>query len=188
MTDSDLANGNPPREQPISSHPPKAPRGAEPSGEKRVTLAAIVGAHGIGGEVRLKLFTEDLDGLTAHKVFNDGALTLKSARPGGNGVIARFAEIADRTAAERLRGTPLAVPRSALPPLAEGEYYHADIIGLPCVTSGGEAVGTAVLIENFGAGDVLEIEKPDGKRFMVAVAAAVTIEPERLLIDPAFVE
>jgi 16S rRNA processing protein RimM len=79
------------------------------------------------------------------------------------------------------------VPRSALPPLAEGEYYHIDLIGLPCF-AGDAPIGTAVFVEDFGAGDVLEIEKPDGKRFMVPVAKAVTIEPERLLIDPEFVE
>ena len=61
-----------------------------------VTLAAIAGAHGVGGEVKLKLFTDDL---SSYKSFNDGALTLKSLRQN----IARFAEIADRTAAERMR-------------------------------------------------------------------------------------
>jgi len=103
------------------------------------------------------------------------------------GAVARFAEITDRNAAEALRGTELGVPRSALPPLAEGEYYHIDLIGLPCLADG-KPIGTAVMIDEFGAGDVLEIEKPDGKRFMVPVAKAVTIEPDRLLIDPEFVE
>ena len=105
----------------------------------------------------------------------------------GKAPIVRFAEIADRTAAEALRGQLLTVPRSALPPLEEGEYYHVDLIGLPCIVDG-KSIGTAVLVEDFGAGDVLEIAKPDGKRFMVPIAKAVTIEPDRLLIDPEFVE
>ncbi|WCT74330.1 ribosome maturation factor RimM [Sphingomonas naphthae] len=155
--------------------------------DRPIVLAVVAGAHGIAGEVRLKLFTDDIAGLKAHKAFNGGTLTLKSVKAGSNGAIARFAEIADRTAAEGLRGTELSVPREALPPLAEGEYYHADIIGLPCFVEG-EQVGQAVLIENFGAGDVLEIERPGGKRFMVPVAQAVTIEPDRLLVDSAFVE
>ena len=71
-------------------------------GPRRVVLAAIAGAHGITGEVRLKLFTDDL---TPYKRFNDGALTLKSLRVAPNGAIARFAEIPDRTAAEGMRGT-----------------------------------------------------------------------------------
>jgi 16S rRNA processing protein RimM len=151
-----------------------------------VTLAAVVGAHGISGEVRLKLFTDDLE---SYRDLDAGGqrLTLKSLRPGPNGAVARFAGVDDRNAAEALRGTALTVPRSALPPLPEGEYYHADLVGLPC-TAGGEEVGIAVAVENFGAGDIVEIERPDGSRFMVPVAQAVTVEAERLLIDPDFVD
>jgi 16S rRNA processing protein RimM len=87
-----------------------------------------------------------------------------------------------------LRGTLLSVPRSALPPLGEGEYYHADLIGLPCVTAAGRVLGKAVLVENFGAGDVIEIERDNGSRFMVPVDPAVEIEPDRLVVDEAFAE
>ncbi|MEG3179788.1 ribosome maturation factor RimM [Sphingomonas sp. LT1P40] len=129
-----------------------------------VTLAVIIGAHGVAGEVRLKVFAEDL---SAHRSFNAGALTLKTLRDGSNGAIARFAEIPDRTAAEKMRGTELTVPRTALPPLGEGEYYHADLIGLAVIDEAGGALGTVATIDNFGAGDVLEIARPDGKRFMI---------------------
>ena len=147
-----------------------------------VTLAVITGAHGVTGEVRLKLFTDDLSG---YRSFNGGSLTMKSLRNG----IARFAEVPDRNAAERLRGTLLTVPRSALPPLEEGEYYHADILGLPCVSTAGEALGVVVAIDDFGAGDVIEIERPDGKRFMVPMRAPAVAEwnDERLVVDEAFV-
>lgn len=154
----------------------------------RVTLAAITGAHGLKGEVRLKLFTDSADSLKHYAGFDaDGqALTLVSVRQAGAGAIARFKEVADRTAAEALRGIALTVPREALPPLEDGEYYHADLIGLPVVTATGDSVGTVVAVENFGAGDVLDIEKPDGKSFM-APMHAVTVEPERLMIDPVFI-
>ncbi len=137
--------------------------------DRPVTLAVVIGAHGVTGEVRLKVFAEDL---AAHRSFNGGALTLKSLRHGNNGAIARFAEIPDRTAAEKLRGTELTVPRTALPPLGEGEYYHADLIGLAVLSEAGEAIGTVVAVENFGAGDVIEIAKADGKRFMVPMQPA----------------
>ena len=172
---------------PTPEPPPSKGRGSD------VTLAAIVGAHGVTGEVRLKLFTDDL---APYKVLGAAGrtLTLKSIRPGSNGAVARFAEIADRNDAEALRGTPLTVPRSSLPPLGEGEYYHADLIGLPCVSTDGEALGTLVLIENFGAGDVIEIERgPDGplagKRFMVPMRPEAVPEwnEERLLVDATFV-
>ena len=116
------------------------------------------------GEVRLKVFAEDL---ATHRSFNGGALTLEALRDGPNGAIARFAEIPDRTAAEKLRGTELSVPRGSLPPLGEGEYYHADLIGLPAAAENGDPIGAVVAVENFGAGDVIEIQRPDGKRFMV---------------------
>jgi len=147
-----------------------------------VTLAVITGAHGVTGEVRLKLFTGDLSG---YRSFNGGTLTMKSLRNG----IARFAEVPDRNAAERLRGTELTVPRSALPPLEEGEYYHADILGLACVSTTGEALGIVVAIDDFGAGDVIEIERPDKKRFMVPMRADAVPEwdAERLVVDEAFI-
>ena len=134
-----------------------------------VTLAVIIGAHGVTGEVRLKVFAEDL---SVHRRFNGGALTLKSVRHGNNGAIARFAEIPDRTAAEKMRGTELIVPRTALPPLEDGEYYYADLIGLAAVSEAGDAIGTVVAVENFGAGDVVEIERTPvenqgPKRFMI---------------------
>ncbi len=146
-----------------------------------VTLAAIAGAHGVGGEVKLKLFTDDL---SDYKSFNDGELTLKSLR----GNIARFAEIPDRTAAERLRGTTLTVSRDQLPPLDEGEYYHADLIGLPAVSTDGAALGHVAAVENFGAGDVIEIERSDKKRFMVPMRPdAVPEWGDRVVIDSAFI-
>jgi 16S rRNA processing protein RimM len=155
-----------------------------------VTLAVIIGAHGVAGEVRLKLFTDDVGSLKAHKTFNGGALTMTSVRPGTNGAIARFAEITDRNTVEAMRGTELAVPRDALPPLADGEYYHADLLGLPCVTTEGDTVGICVAVENFGATDVLEIERPDKKTFMVPMTPAAVPEwsDDRILIEAAFAE
>jgi 16S rRNA processing protein RimM len=157
--------------------------GAGGGDDRPVVLAAITGAHGIGGEVKLKLFTDDL---SAYRSFNGGALSLKSLR----GVIARFAEVPDRTAAERLRGTELTVPRSALPPLEEGEYYHADLLGLPAALPDGTSIGRIVAIENFGAGDVLEIERGDGRRFMVPMRpeAVPAWSDAGLVISEAFAE
>ncbi|HEX8381360.1 MAG TPA: ribosome maturation factor RimM [Allosphingosinicella sp.] len=156
--------------------------------EDQVALAAIAGAHGIGGEVRLKLFARSADSLKRHKAVRvgDRLLTLASVK-GDPTPIARFAEIADRTAAEALRGCLLTVPRSALPPLEEGEYYHADLIGLPCESKAGEPLGRVVAVEDFGAGDILEIEKPDGRRSMVPFRAGIAdLEEGRIVADPEF--
>lgn len=166
--------------------------------DRPVTLAAISGAHGVTGEVRLKLFGEGVAALKRYRAFNadapGGGLTLAKLRDDGKGgAIARFEEVADRTAAENLRGTALTVPRSAMPALGEGEYYHADLVGLPAVSDLGEALGTVIAVENFGAGDVLEIERPageDGKRrrFMIPMieAAVPAWDHERLVVADAF--
>ena len=153
-----------------------------------VTLAAVSGAHGVSGEVRLKLFTDTVDSLKRHKSFNNGVLTVMSLRATKDGAIARFAEINDRNAAEKLRSTVLTVPRESLPTLGEGEYYFSDLLGLPCVSTDGTDLGKCVAVENFGASDVLEIQKPDGKKFMVPMTAdAVPEWGERIVIDSAFV-
>ena len=154
-----------------------------------VTLAAVAGAHGVGGEVRLKLFAEGVDSLKRHRTLSAGerVLTLKSVKPGSAGAIARFAEIADRSAAEALRGTLLSVSRDALPPLEEGEYYHADLLGLACFDADGTPLGTIVAVENFGAGDLLEVERPDGKRALIPFRPGVAdLQDGRIVADPAF--
>lgn len=164
---------------------------AKPVTPKEIALAAVSGAHGVTGEVRLKLFGEGIAALKRHKRFNDGALTLGKLRDDGKGgAIARFKELTDRTAAEKLRGTVLTVPRLALPPLDEGEYYHADLVGLVAVSDAGETLGTVVAVENFGAGDILEIERPHGKRFMVPMTEAAVPEwdEQRAIISADFVD
>jgi 16S rRNA processing protein RimM len=159
--------------------------------DKPVTLAAVVGAHGVTGEVSLKLFGEGVESLARYKAFNEGALTLARLRDDGKGgAIARFAGIADRNAAEALRGTALTISRDTLPPLAEGEFYFSDLLDLPVITETGEAVGRVCAVENFGATDIVEIEKPDGKKFMVPLTAQAVPEwnATRLVVDSAFVD
>jgi 16S rRNA processing protein RimM len=99
----------------------------------------------------------------------------------------RFEGVSDRSAAEALRGSLVEVDREALPPLEEGEYYHADLIGLRCGDSQGLDWGTVVAVENFGAGDLLEIEQPDGKRALIPFRPGIAdLEDGRFLIDPEF--
>ena len=157
---------------------------------QRVTLAAVAGAHGIGGEVRLKLFAESVDSLTRYKAFEaDGrTLTISKLRPEKGGAIAKFAEVADRNAAEALRGVALTVDRSELPKLDDGEFYISDLVGLLAVDTAGVALGSVVAVENFGAGDIIEIARPDGQTFMVPFTPeAVPEVGATVVIDPDFV-
>lgn len=157
--------------------------------EKRVALAAVAGAHGIKGEVRLKLFTDSVANLARHRQLFVGGkpLTLQSARDAGKTVIARFDGIVDRTAAEGLRGALIEIDRAALPPLADGEYYLADIVGLICVDGAGMQLGTVAAVDNFGAGDLLEIERADGKRALIPFREPMARwDGDRILLDPEF--
>jgi len=156
---------------------------------KRVALAAVAGAHGVKGEVRLKLFTDSAAGLASHhRVFIGNAEhRLTDVREGGKTAVARIQGVSDRSAAEALRGKLVEVDRSDLPPLEEGEYYHADLLGLPCVDTDGEPVGTVAGIENFGAGDLLEVELPDGKRSLIPFRDGVAdLEDGRIILDRDF--
>jgi 16S rRNA processing protein RimM len=156
-----------------------------------VALAVVAGAHGISGEVRLKLFATSADSLRRHTQFQAGgqALTLLGVRGAGDAVIARFAEVTDRSAAEALRGLELSVPRSALPPPADGEVYWCDLVGLPVVTPDGAAAGRVVAVENYGASDLLEVERIDGRRVLVPlVPEAVPAIADPLVVDPVWLD
>lgn len=161
-----------------------------------VTLAAVSGAHGVTGEVRLKLFGEGVKALKKHTSFNDGALTLVMIRDDHKGgAIARFEEITDRNQSEAMRSTLLTVPRTELAPLEDGEFYFEDLLGLAAISDTGEALGKVVDVQNFGAGDVIEIARPaeGGKKpktFMVALTKQAVPEwnKERVVINADFAE
>ena len=156
---------------------------------KRVALAAVAGAHGVKGELRLKLFSDSVESLARHSRLHVGGreLALRDVKDGGKTAIARFEGISDRAAAEALRGSLVEIDRDALPPLEEGEYYHADLIGLPCVDEADEPLGTVVAVENFGAGDLLEVEKPDGKRSLIPFRELIARQDgDRIILDSEF--
>jgi 16S rRNA processing protein RimM len=156
----------------------------------RVTLAAVAGAHGIGGELRLKLFTDSADNLASHATvfIAEREYRLLSAKSAGKGAVARLQGVGDRSAAEALRGSLIEVERETLPPLEDGEYYHADLIGLSCVNQHGAPLGTVTAVENYGAGDLLEVEDVGtGKRSLVPFKPGIAdLEEGRIKIDPAY--
>jgi 16S rRNA processing protein RimM len=160
-----------------------------PATGKRVALAAVAGAHGVKGELRLKLFADSVESLARHSRFHVGGreLKLRDIKEGGKTAIARFEGISDRTAAEALRGSLVEIDRDQLPPLEEGEYYHADLVGLTCVDEGGKPLGTVVSVENFGAGDLLEVERPDGRLSLIPFREPMAkLEGESIILNPEF--
>lgn len=156
---------------------------------KRIALAAVAGAHGVKGELRLKLFTDSIANLKRHEQVFVGGIErrIESVRSGSPGAIARIEGVADRSAAEALRGSLVEVERSALPPLGDGEYYHADLIGLACQDREGAAVGTVVGVENFGAGDLLEVETAGGSKSLIPFRPGIAdLDGDRIVLDPLF--
>lgn len=155
----------------------------------RIALAAVAGAHGVKGELRLKLFTDSAENLKRYETVHVGDVErkLESVRPAPFGAVVRLSGIHDRSGAESLRGSLVEVDRSALPPLDDGEYYHADLIGLACVDREGHEVGKVVAVENYGAGDLLEIETSDGKLSLIPFRPGIAdLEGDRILLDPEF--
>lgn len=159
------------------------------SGERRIALAAVAGAQGVRGEVRLKLFSEKAENLARHQnlIVGGAARRLLSIREGSNTAVARFEGIADRAAAEAIRGALVEVERSDLPPLEEGEYYHADLVGVAAVDQSGNAIGTILGVDNYGAGDLLEIELEDGKRSLIPFRQGIAdLADGKVVVDPEF--
>lgn len=159
-------------------------------------VGRVLDAWGIKGGLKVQAYSSDADALFSAKRWylkstgpKPGQLQLavRSVREQGEGIVAMAEGVDDRNAAEALRGTLLTVPRSALPPLEEGEYYHADLVGLPCEGAGGEPLGRVAAVENFGAGDILDIEKPDGRRTMVPFRPGIAdLADGRIVVDPVF--
>ncbi len=159
----------------------------------RICVAQIGGAHGIRGEVKLKSFTADPMAVRDYGplISEDGSASfeIEALRPAKGHLVARFRGVGDRDAAERLTHVRLFVPRERLPPPADDEFYHVDLIGLAAVTADGTEVGTVVAIHDFGAGDILELRpRTGGASVMVPFTAAyvpkVDVASGRIVVAP----
>lgn len=127
----------------------------------RVCVGAIVGAHGVRGQVRVKSFTADPADVAAYGPVEseDGTRRFRLQVMGeAKGlVIARLDGVADRDAAEALRGTKLYVAREKLPETEEDEFLYSDLVGLKAEAVDGTVLGTVRGVADFGAGEVLDV-------------------------------
>ncbi len=158
--------------------------------ELKVALAAVAGAHGVRGELRLKLFSSNLESLTHHKNLFVGGVErrLLSVRDSGKSTaVVRLENVSDRSQAEKLRGSLVEIDREALPPLGEGEYYYADLIGLLAMDRDGNRIGVVTGVENYGAGDLLEImRETDGTALIPFKKGIADLEDGRIVLDRQF--
>jgi len=164
-----------------------------------VLMAEIVGVHGIKGAVKLMVFSENPEALIDYAPFCDAAqkrsFELIDVQQHGNTYLAYIDGVTDRTAAEKLRGTKLYVPRERLPDIEDDTtFYHIDLIGLAARWPDGKPMGKVVNVANFGAGDLIEIRPIKGASFYVPFTdeavpdvnlkdGFVTIDPPPGLLD-----
>lgn len=160
-----------------------------------IVVARIGAAHGLKGEVRVKAFTGSPADIAAYgpltaadgRTFEVTALR-PAAGTSADMLVVHFKGVADRNAAEALNGVELFIPRERLPKPEADEFYHADLIGLTAVTSAGEELGTVVRVENYGAGDLLEVAPRRGKTSLIpftrAVVPEVDLTGKRVVVDP----
>ena len=139
--------------------------------ENKVCLGAIVGVHGIKGEVKVKCFSDNEKNFNSYGVFTDkdGNKTFEAKSVGHSKDLLRvkIKGVDDRNTAETLVGTGLYVSRDGLPQLKEEEFYHADLIGLTAKNTSDEVVGEVNALYNFGAGDLIELKMTDGSLEML---------------------
>ncbi|OJH43228.1 ribosome maturation factor RimM [Paracoccus sp. SM22M-07] len=159
--------------------------------DDRICVGAIAGAFGVHGEVRLKSFCAEPSDIAnyAPLTSEDGtrSFTVSLTRPVTGGIGARVSGIATREEAEALKGLTLWAPRAALPSLPDDEFYHADLIGLDVVDTGGQPLGRVRAIYDHGAGDILEIV--GGKDILMlpftkAIVPTIDLAARRIVADP----
>ena len=154
----------------------------------RVLLGVVAAPHGIRGAVRIRSFTEDPMSLGAYGPLSDESgrkeyrvEPLSAAR---GAVLARIEGVADRTAAEALRGLRLYVERSALPETGEREWYEADLIGLAAVGKDGRDWGKVIAFHDFGAGSMMEVSGGAMLPFTDAVVPEIDVPGGKVVVDP----
>ena len=156
-----------------------------------ICVARIGAAHGVRGAVKLWTFTEDPFAVKQYGPLatRDGArqFEVTQAREARDHLVATLKGVTTREEAERLNGIELYIGRDQLPATDEGEYYHADLIGLAAVTAADETIGRVIAIHNFGAGDIIEIAPPHGATLLLpftnAVVPTVDIAGGRVVVE-----
>ena len=138
---------------------------------KNILVGKIVAPQGIRGEVRVQTFSQNPSDFKTLRVFSNvfaiGDFKFVRAVPNSNVIIAKISGVDDRNTAETLRGTELFIERSALPDLKENEFYQADLIGFD-VLRNGTKIGVIDCFQNYGAGDIIELDNGDMVSFIGA--------------------
>ncbi|ATG48949.1 16S rRNA processing protein RimM [Celeribacter ethanolicus] len=160
--------------------------------DTRIIVGAIAGAFGVHGEVRIKSFCADPEDIGEYSPLTseDGTeYVLTLTRAIKNGFAAEIEGVETKEEADALRGVTLYADRAHLPSLPDDEFYHADLIGLTVLDTGGAVLGTVRNVLNHGAGDLLEVQGPELKTpvllpFTLQNVPTVDLASGRIIADP----
>jgi len=159
----------------------------------RICVCAVTGSFGVRGEARVKSFCAEPSALADYGPLSNEAgdrqyrVTIIRALKGGFAV--RLGGVKTREAADALKGTRLYVSRSALPELPDDEYYYSDLIGLTALDTGGAVLGKVKAVQDYGAGDILEVQPNNGGAsllfpFTRDAVPTVDLAGGRVIVDP----
>ncbi|CAH1905153.1 Ribosome maturation factor RimM [Candidatus Nitrotoga sp. HW29] len=136
-----------------------------------VVMGRVAGAQGILGWVKVKTYTESVDGLADYPIWWLGdekhpwcEISVEAFAVHSKGLVAKFSDSNDRTIAEKYKGLLVAVPRSSLPQQPEDEYYWSDLIGLTVVDLAGKCLGVVDNLMDTGANQVLCVQEGSSKK------------------------
>jgi len=158
-----------------------------------ICVGAITGSFGVRGEARVKSFCAEPTAIADYGPLSNEAgdrqFPITIIRPVKGGFIVRLGGISSKEAADALKGTRLYAPRAALPTLPDDEYYYSDLIGLAVSDTGGKQIGTVNAVQDYGAGDILEITPASGGEslllsFTREIVPTVDLASGRIVVDP----
>jgi 16S rRNA processing protein RimM len=158
----------------------------------RICVGRIASAHGVQGLIRINSYTEEPRDVAAYGPVTDEdgerMFELEVKRMTKTQVLVRIKGVMDRNAAEALRGIRLYVSRDVLPPPADDEFYWEDLVGLAAQTVDGKSLGSVLSVQEFGAGEMLEIGSRNGGTTLVPftrdIVPQVDLQAAKIVIDP----
>jgi 16S rRNA processing protein RimM len=162
--------------------------------QDRICVGIIVGSHGLQGAVKIKSFMVISDDITIYGPLTDKngkkSFKLDLISSNNKGIVAKLRGITDRTASDKLRGLELYLSRDLLPDLKEDEFYYSDLVGLVVENMNSEIIGTVGMVDNYGAGEVIEVDLQGGGtemyRMSLGVVPEIDLKNGRIVVNPPF--
>lgn len=163
-----------------------------------LVVGRVVKAHGVTGELTVEVRTDDPRGRFVRGAVLRGRpskggvereYVIESVRTHGDRLLVRFDGVADRDAADALRGTVFLVDSADLPPIEDpDEFYDHQLEGLTVTTTAGDEVGTVAEVLHTAAGELLAVRTAEGAEVLVpfvsAIVLSVSLDEQLITIDP----